>query len=162
MRNKGFLVGVALLLVLILTIGCGIPKEDYEALVAERYSAQTELQSVKGELDVEQSKVKNLQSDLTRIDSLVPSLENKQALVDQLLAFEIARSQSLIAKNEGREEESKRLTSLGVSILESYDPLVEGVGDLELSRLWGEAWPEGAREASRAAKAPSLSFKSYV
>jgi len=46
--------------------------------------------------------------------------------------------------------------------LKSYDSLVAEVGDLELSKHWGAAWPDGARQASETEKRPVYSFKDYA
>lgn len=54
MVKRWLLVGGILLLVSLLLTGCGVPKEDYEAVVTERDSVQSELQSVSGELSAAQ------------------------------------------------------------------------------------------------------------
>jgi hypothetical protein len=50
--------------VALLAVGCGIPQEQYDAVVAERDSIQAELQSAKSELTDSQSKVSELTSQL--------------------------------------------------------------------------------------------------
>ena len=64
MWKRCSLVGGILLLVSLLLVGCGIPREDYDAVVAERDSAQTELQSVKAELTASRASVSELTSSL--------------------------------------------------------------------------------------------------
>lgn len=98
MVKRWFLVGGILLLVSLLLIGCGVPKEDYEAVVverdfvtAERDSAQAELESVKSQLNSAQAEVSDLSSELEKrqgqledvqqiLDSLEPKLQMQQLL----------------------------------------------------------------------------------
>lgn len=100
MVKRGFLVGAILLLVSLLLIGCGVPKEDYEAVVAERDStiaerdsALAELQSVKTQLNTAQAEVSDLNSKLEKrqqqlsdfqeiLDSLEPKLQMQQLLAE--------------------------------------------------------------------------------
>jgi chromosome segregation ATPase len=72
MVGRWLLIGGLLLLVSLLFIGCGVPQQDYDAVVAERDSAQTELQSVKTELSASQAKVSELTSS---IETLAAELE---------------------------------------------------------------------------------------
>ena len=46
MTKKCFLVGMMILLIFLPILGCSIPKEDHEIVVAERDAAQAELQSI--------------------------------------------------------------------------------------------------------------------
>jgi hypothetical protein len=66
MVGRCLLVGGILLLVSLLFVGCGVPQEDYDAVVAERDSAQAELQSVKTELSASQAKVSELTSSVEK------------------------------------------------------------------------------------------------
>jgi len=81
--KRWFLVSVILLMVSLLLVGCGVPKEDYEAVVAERDAvvadldkAQQELQSVKAELETAQTKYETFKTDL----------ESSCSKMDKLLA----------------------------------------------------------------------------
>ena len=47
MRKRWFLAGMIFLLVPFLTIGCGIPQEQYDAVTFDLGTAQQELQSAK-------------------------------------------------------------------------------------------------------------------
>jgi hypothetical protein len=51
MKKRWFFVGVALLLLSLLMVGCGISQAKYDTAVADLGKAQQELQSVKAELD---------------------------------------------------------------------------------------------------------------
>jgi len=77
-----FLLGGVLLLVSLLLIGCGVPKEDYEAVVAEKDSALTELQSVKSQLNSAQAEVSDLEVEVSDLEGkasdLSSELEEKQ------------------------------------------------------------------------------------
>lgn len=60
MVKRALLVGATLLLVSLTVNGCGISKEDNEAVIAEKDSAQAEIQSIRDELE---AKYKSLESD---------------------------------------------------------------------------------------------------
>jgi len=70
MNKRWFLIGVMLLAVL-MVVGCGIPQEDYDAVVAERDAGQTKLQSVQDELDTAKSELQSVKSQLTSLQSTV-------------------------------------------------------------------------------------------
>lgn len=83
MLKRGLLVG-GILLVAVLLLGCGIPKADYEAVVAERDSALADLQSVQSQLNSAQAEVSDLSSELQEkqqqlsdIEQILDSLEHK-------------------------------------------------------------------------------------
>ena len=197
MVRKLLLLSIMLLLVSLPMFGCGVPKEDYEAVVAERNSVQaelqstrgelqsvsseletkktelqttqgelettkSELQSVKDELDTVKSRLTSTQSDLSRKNSLYSSLRKKLALGEQVNTFQRATYRAPRAKSEGNQEELESQTLLGLSIFKSYDPLVKGIGDLELSRLWVQAWPEASRAKSEQDKEVWYNFSAYA
>lgn len=76
MKKMTLLLVTILLLLPFLVVGCGIPQEQYDAVVAERDSAQAELQSVKTELTASQAKVSELTSN---VETQVAELEATQA-----------------------------------------------------------------------------------
>ena len=51
MAKRWFLVGGVLLLVLLFVVGCGIPQETYDAVLAERDEAQAKVASLQSGLD---------------------------------------------------------------------------------------------------------------
>jgi len=69
MRKQWFMVGIVLLLVPWLAVGCGIAQEQYDDIVAKLSKAQQELQSAKTELETAQSKVSELTSSLEKAES---------------------------------------------------------------------------------------------
>ncbi len=56
MATRWFLFGVILLLMSTLVVGCGIPQDKHDVVVADLGKAQQELQSVKAELTAAQAK----------------------------------------------------------------------------------------------------------
>ena len=82
MVKKAFLVGAMLLLTALLASGCGVPQEDYDAVVAEKDSAQAELQSVRSELDTTQAELQSVRSELdttqTELQSVRSELDTTQ------------------------------------------------------------------------------------
>ncbi|MFC1958991.1 family 16 glycoside hydrolase [Chloroflexota bacterium] len=65
MKIKWFLVGVMLLLVSSLAVGCGIPQDDYDAVVTERDAASTQAETLLSELGQVKSQVGDLENELT-------------------------------------------------------------------------------------------------
>ena len=88
MSKRWFIIGGILLLVSLLLIGCGVPKEDYEAVVAERDSTLAELQSVQSELNSTQSELNSTQSELNSTQAeasdLSSELEQKQQQLSEV------------------------------------------------------------------------------
>ncbi len=197
MVKRWFLVGVALLLVPLLIVGCGIPRETYEAVVAERNTAQGNLQSVSSELetkktelqttrselentrkelettktilqsvqnnlDTERQRLTSMQSDLSRVSSVSSSLKKKQALLKQVLAFDSASLRASRARTDQEQAEMEKQLLLALAAFKSYDPLVADIADPELSRIWGEVWPAGARTQSEQSKTVYYTFKAYA
>ncbi len=79
MRKQGIIVGIILLLVPWLAVGCGIAQEQYDAIVADLNKAQQELQSAKTELKTSQSKVSELTSRLGESEAAETELANIQS-----------------------------------------------------------------------------------
>ena len=55
-------------MVLLLLSGCGVPQEEYDAVVAERDAAQTQVASLESDLAAAQSQIQSLQSDLSEAE----------------------------------------------------------------------------------------------
>ena len=84
MLKKWFLVGGILLLVSVLMLGCGIPKEDYEAVVAERDSAQAELQSVQSELQSVSSELSAAQATIQAQEQAMAKAKTSAEIINTL------------------------------------------------------------------------------
>ena len=69
MAMRRFFVGVILLLMSSLVVGCGIPQDQYDAVVSDVSVAQQELQSVKTELAAAQGKISELTSKLQKAET---------------------------------------------------------------------------------------------
>lgn len=78
MKKGDFLASGILLLVSLLVIGCGIPQEQYDTVVAERDSTQAELFSVQSELKTAKSELDRVKSEL---DSVRGQLSSAQTTV---------------------------------------------------------------------------------
>ncbi len=63
---------VAVVAILVVGAACGVAQEDYEAVVAERDSAQAEFQSVKSELDTMKSVT--LPTEAIKLSELIPAM----------------------------------------------------------------------------------------
>ena len=62
--KKVFSVGIVLLVVLLVAIGCGVPSGYHEIVTAQRDSAEAQLQVVQSELDSTKSQLRAVQSEL--------------------------------------------------------------------------------------------------
>jgi len=87
MVKTWFVVGVMVLLVSLPVVGCGIPKEDYEAVVTER-------DAVVAERDAAKSQIASLQSDLAEAESQISSLQSDldEAKIDRSRIEEVLNS----------------------------------------------------------------------
>jgi septal ring factor EnvC (AmiA/AmiB activator) len=83
MRKQWFLLAFSMLLMALLVVGCGIPQDQYDAVVTERDSAQTELQSVKAELQSVKTELQSVNTELTasqsKVSELTSNLDGKKA-----------------------------------------------------------------------------------
>lgn len=85
MVKRWLSVGIMLLLMSLLAVGCGIPKEDYEAVVTERDMAQAELQSVSSELELKKTELQTTQSELETVRTEFESTKTElQSVQDEL------------------------------------------------------------------------------
>jgi len=70
-------IGITLVMAAVLLSACGIPQEDYDAVVVERDAAQAEAASLQGDLDKAQAEVASLQGDLDKAQSQIETLEGE-------------------------------------------------------------------------------------
>jgi len=77
MKKKWLVVGMTLLLVPWLLASCGVAQELYDAVVAERDSLATKLQSAQSELDTTKSKLQSVQSELDTSKLEFESVQNE-------------------------------------------------------------------------------------
>ncbi|GAI27050.1 unnamed protein product, partial [marine sediment metagenome] len=88
MKRK-VLIGMALLLVVPLLFGCGIPQEDYDAAVAEKDATQVQVVSLQSDLAAAQSDLATAQSGLEAAESATASAESQlSSLKSQVAALQ--------------------------------------------------------------------------
>jgi len=75
MARRWLLVSI-MLLIFVLVASCGIPQEEYDAVVEERDAAQTQVESLQDDLSEAQSKTLSLESDVSSLQSEVSSLQS--------------------------------------------------------------------------------------
>ena len=111
MRKRWLLVGVVLLLVSLVVIGCGIPQEEYDELKTENTSLQEELSTLKTEST-------SLQEELSTLRTLYPPRDFSS----------LSELQEWLAQNEVSEREdvtsAERWYSKALEIQE--DALTDG------------------------------------
>jgi DNA repair exonuclease SbcCD ATPase subunit len=85
MLKRWFTIGGILLLVSLLLIGCGVPEEDYDAVVAERDSTLAELQSVQSDLNSTQSTLNSTQAEVADLTSELEQKQQQLSEVERIL-----------------------------------------------------------------------------
>jgi len=73
--RRRFLVVVTLLLTSLLMVSCGVTGEDYEAVVAERAAAQTQVESLRSDLDNAENRIETLETDFAEAQAKVAELQ---------------------------------------------------------------------------------------
>ncbi len=116
MRRKQFLLGAMVLLVSLLVVSCGIPQEEYDAVLAERDAALTKTESLQAEVEYLQndlskaeSQITTLESDLSKAESDLSWVKSELSEVESdLAALQIA----LIAVQNQTADAQSRVSSL--------------------------------------------------
>lgn len=117
--------------------GCGVPKEEHEAKIAELNSAWAEIETLKGEvadteslLNSEKGKVRNARIELTDASKRVTELEAKETADAKALAAEkdrVAELENQVAVAQSNVEAADNRTSeveaARVALQEAYDKL---------------------------------------
>lgn len=86
MVRREVLIGTALLLVVPLLFGCGIPQEDYEATVAEKDAAQSQVASLQSDLAAAQSDLEVAESATASAENQLSSLKSQVAALQKELS----------------------------------------------------------------------------
>jgi hypothetical protein len=135
MSKKWLLVCIPLLSIALLVTGCGVPKEDYDAVIAERDSAQAEIQSVKAELTASQANVSELTSsldgataELQAAKECMSSAKIKAEIVNALFIPAMTGELDQMSETEGMnyflEWRDKIVSSKDPVLLEKFDALI--------------------------------------
>ena len=75
MVKRWFTIVVTLLVVSFLVVGCGIPQEEHDAVIADLAAAESNLAAVQSELAAVASQVSTLEVDLAAAEAEVSTLE---------------------------------------------------------------------------------------
>ena len=127
------LIVMALVLPALLLASCGIPQEEYNAVVAERDAAYADLAKVQSNLAKAQSELETAQSDLAAANSQVSSLQSEIGHAEEQIVAASSAWSSLKPKIE-----------LTLSLMENdvtwarYE--LKEINDSELSRQVGHQW----------------------
>jgi hypothetical protein len=127
MAKRWLLVAGILLLVSLMLIGCGVSTEDYERVLAERYSVQAELWSVKSELDSVRAELHSAKSELDRAKD---DIEAQKALK----ALNLALSEELKKVKDPRHFESLEELEEWLSKDDTDKKYAEQLKDLSVAR----------------------------
>ena len=86
MVKKWIAVGVALLLMAILVVGCGVPQEDYDAMIAERDTGLAKAASLESDLSATESTLAATESDLSATEGDLAATQSDLAATQSELA----------------------------------------------------------------------------
>ena len=103
MRRKQFLLSIIILIASSLVMSCGMPQEQYDAVVAERNAAQAEVTSLESDLDKTESDLAETESDLATTESDLAAAQSQiSSLQSDLTNAEsnLAEAEAQIAKME--------------------------------------------------------------
>jgi len=81
--KRWFAVGMAVLLVSLSAVGCGIPQEEHDAVVAERNAAKAQVVSLQGDLDEAESRIDVLEGNLAATEGDLADTESELATVEE-------------------------------------------------------------------------------
>ena len=91
MKKHWFLVGMVIMLMSLLVVGCGVPQEEFDSVLAERDAAQGRLVSLQSDLNTVQAQIDTLEGDLKTAQSQVQTLQgdykNQEAKIAKAVAY---------------------------------------------------------------------------
>jgi chromosome segregation ATPase len=99
MKRKVLKLGVLLLVISLVVVGCGIPQETYDVVVAERDAAQSEVQVLQGELDKAENDLATVTGELATAESQIETVESNMTEAEnqiETLESDIADAESQI------------------------------------------------------------------
>lgn len=127
------LIVMALVLPALLLASCGIPQEEYNAVVAEKDAANADLAKVQSNLAKVQSELETVQNDIIAANSQISSLQSEIGQLEEQIAAASSAWSSLKPKME--------LTgNLMENQLTWWRYELKEIDDLELSRQVGHQW----------------------
>ena len=149
MRIRWIIVCVVLLIISLLVTSCGIPQDEYDAVVIERDSTQSELQSTQGELESVSNELDSVKSELQLVNSELTAAQlaietQSQSMAKAKIAAEIVNA-LFIPILKGEEDEmdpvqflfdwKDRVEASGDDVLQvKFDALMDSQGgDKELT-----------------------------
>jgi len=129
---------VVLLVFPLVMTGCGVAKSEYEAVVAERDTLQTEKNTLQAEKDALETERDELQAELdatkSDVTSLVAELDKKLVAVAVIDSY-FSEALRYIAGDMSESEATEALATF----LAEFGGVIDDVGNDELSQLWDNA-----------------------
>jgi len=134
-----FLIGTALLLMVLPLAGCGVAQEDLDDAIAERDAAQAQVTSLQSDLAAAESDLAAAESDLAAAESALAAAESAKASADSAKATavsakaaaesDLAAAEAEIATLEAQiadlEAEVAALEAAAVEVVEEEEEVVE-------------------------------------
>lgn len=157
MIKRWLTVVLMLLSASLLVAGCGIPQEEYDAVIAERDAAKTqvtsqqmEIQTLQDDLAESQNQTETLEGDVAEAQSQIESLQSSVSAAQGQLSSYKSDIKSLWSSYDKKAElegyllqywaaaarkDTKTITEMTLDMSKYVDAL----GNAELSQLWKDA-----------------------
>lgn len=148
---------VSSLMVLLVLSGCGVPQEDYDAVVATKDTAEAKATSLQGELDEAQSQIAVLENDKAAVESVLATTQDDLDKTKTALATsqsDLAETENILATAQSNLTETKNDLTEVESEIEALEQnmtqakaLVEVVNAIFVPALTGELYDMSEGEA---------------
>jgi outer membrane murein-binding lipoprotein Lpp len=133
-------IGISLVVAMVFLFlsGCGVPQEEYDAVVAERDAAQSQVASLESDLAATESDLATAESDLAAAQAQVSQLEGFKTELTSSWASLLPKLElinqitNIFALSEAGGEVEVFAAVMGLT------PYVDAVGDTELSEIWDQ------------------------
>ena len=119
--KKAIVLGLALILMLLFSVSCGVPQKDYDKVSSDLTTAQAEIQSLQGDLSAKES-------DLTAAQAEIQSLQGDLSAKEAGLS---AKENELEATKGKLEQGKARIEILNAIFIPAMTGELEGMTDTE-------------------------------
>lgn len=105
MVKRWFAVSTAVLLASLLVVGCGVPQEDYDAVVADKEAAEAKVKSLTSQLAAPNNEASKAKSDLTEVKSeLATATSDLEAVQSEIESVKSATSSAQSAASKAKSD----------------------------------------------------------
>ena len=126
--KKAIVVCLALILILLSAISCGVPQEDYAKVISDLTAAQTQIQSLQGELSTKETELSTKESELAAAQTQTQSLQGDLAAKETELS---AKESELEVTNEKLEQGKARIEILNAIFIPAMTGELDAMTETE-------------------------------